>query len=192
LNDATTFSSGEAARPRLTDALRRSAEGDRSALHDLYRATSAKLFGICLRILKDGGEAEEALREVYLAVWQRAHFFDPGQASPITWLVAIARHRAIDRLRSGTRLRASAPVEAALDLVDPAPSAAAAVEIADERRRLEGCLAELEQQQAFAIRTAFLEGCTYDELAIRLALPPGTVKTWIRRGLSNLRTCLER
>src|SRR4029450_5928295 len=84
----------------LAAALMRAASGDRAALRLVYQQTSAKLFAVCLRILKDRSEAEDVLQDVYVTVWRKAASFDPGRASPITWMVAIARNRSIDRLRS--------------------------------------------------------------------------------------------
>jgi RNA polymerase sigma factor (sigma-70 family) len=94
-------------RSQLAAALARVAAGDRAALRIVYQDTSAKLFGVCLRILNDRGEAEDVLQDVYVTVWRKAGSFDPARASPITWLVAIARNRAIDRLRSSAASRRS-------------------------------------------------------------------------------------
>ena len=178
-------------RNELAEHIALVAGGDRQALAAVYRDTSAKLFGICLRILGDRGEAEDVLQEVYLTVWNKAAVFDAERASPITWLVTIARNRAIDRLRSGGVIRKADPIEAAVELSDPAPSAAAEVEAVDDRRRLESCLGELEPQHSAAIRTAFLDGVTYEDLAAQMDVPLGTMKSWIRRGLLRLRACLE-
>src|SRR3954451_22071370 len=90
----------EAPRSQLAAALMRVAAGDRAALRMVYQDTSAKLFGVCLRILNDRSEAEDVLQDVYVTVWRKAASFDPAKASPITWLVAIARNRAIDKLGS--------------------------------------------------------------------------------------------
>jgi RNA polymerase sigma-70 factor (ECF subfamily) len=180
-----------AATSQLTAALVRIATGDRAALELVYRDTSAKLFGVLIRILADRQEAEDVLQEVYITVWQRAAAYDPERASPITWLVAIARNRAIDRLRSGAKRRKSEPLEAADDVSDPAPSAAALLESADDSSRLTGCLDELEERTRTAIRRAFLDGLTYEDLAARTGVPLGTMKSWIRRGLLKLRACLE-
>ena len=182
----------EARRRQLNAAIRRAAGGDRAALRLVYDMTAAKLFGVCLRILNDRSEAEDVLQEVYLTVWRKAASFDEARASPITWLVAIARNRAIDRVRSVSAARASAPIEAADDVPDPAPLAAQALETAQENRRLYSCLEELEMRQSAAIRAAFMDGLTYDELAERQGVPLGTMKSWIRRGLAKLRACLER
>src|SRR5215468_5316813 len=97
----------DATRSQLAAALIRVAGGDRAALRMVYQDTSAKLFGVCLRILRDRSEAEDVLQEVFVTIWRKATSFDPGRASPITWLVAIARNRAIDRLRSSAMTRQS-------------------------------------------------------------------------------------
>ena len=181
----------DAMRSQLAAALSRVASGDRAALRVVYQDTSAKLFGVCLRILKDRSEAEDVLQEVFVTVWRKAASFDPGKASPITWLVAIARNRAIDRLRAGAVSRRMEPIESADAVSDPAPGAVERVERAQQHQRLARCLEELEARQASAIRAAFLDGATYEELAARMSVPLGTMKSWIRRGLLKLRACLE-
>jgi RNA polymerase sigma-70 factor, ECF subfamily len=182
----------DAARKQLVVALARVAGGDRGALQLLYRDTSAKLFAVCVRILRDEGEAEDVLQDVYTTVWQRAGTFDPARASPITWLVAIARNRSIDRLRSGAMAARTRTMEEADDVSDNAPNALAQIESLQEERRLTDCLGELEPRHAVAIRFAFIDGMTYDELARRMNVPLGTMKSWIRRSLLRLRECLER
>jgi RNA polymerase sigma-70 factor (ECF subfamily) len=178
-------------RDELTVALVQAGQGDRSAFRTVYEATSAKLFGVCLRILPDRQTAEDVLLDTYVTVWRKAASFDASRASPITWLVTIARNRAIDRLRSAAPMRNAAPVEDAHDLADSGPLASDVVEQADEAARLNGCLETLEDRARAVIRTAFFEGATYDELARRENVPLGTMKSWIRRGLMRLRSCLE-
>src|SRR5450432_1412303 len=182
----------EASRSQLVAALARVAGGDRAALRIVYQDTSAKLFGVCIRILNDRSEAEDVLQEVYLTVWRKAASFDPARASPITWLVAIARNRSIDRLRATAGGRRMDPIDAAAEVRDPAPAAVELVEAAQQSTRLGLCLEQLEFRQATAVRSAFLDGNTYEELAERMKVPLGTMKSWIRRGLLKLRDCLER
>src|SRR5262249_12817972 len=133
---ATAGMDAEASRSQLTAALVRVAAGDRAALRMVYQDTSAKLFGVCLRILNDKSEAEDVLQDVDVTVWRKAGGFDPGRASPITWLVAIARNRAIDRLRSSAVARRMEPIEAADTVSDPAPVAVERVELAQQHQRL--------------------------------------------------------
>lgn len=176
----------------LIVALRQVAEGREDALQTVVDRTSAKLFGICLRILKDRSEAEDALQDVYVSVWKRAGGFDPDRASPITWLATIARNRAIDRQRSAWRSRSSAPVEEAADLPDMSPGAEQLIEAGQDRVRLMACVDELKDHQSDAVRTAFFDGLSYSQLAERVGVPLGTMKSWIRRAMAQLRDCLER
>lgn len=177
------------ARKRLAEALIAVGRGDRAALAEVYGLTSAKLFGICLRICGNREEAEEVVQEVFVKVWQRAGRFDPMRASPITWLAAIARNSAIDRLRARPAM-ASAPIEAAAYVADDAPAADTAIEDAQQQVQMRLCLDALEARTAAAIRAAFFGGLTYAQLAERDSVPLGTMKTWIRRGLLQLRACL--
>jgi RNA polymerase sigma factor (sigma-70 family) len=181
-----------AAREQLIAALARVATRDSEALRFVYSATASKLFGVCLRILRDNGEAEDVLQNVYLTIWHQAAKFDPEKASPITWLVAIARNRAIDRLRASATARRMAPLDDAIDVKDDAPGALSKLVAGEEQQRLMDCLNELESRQANAIRVAFLDGVTYEELARRMDVPLGTMKSLIRRALIQLRGCLER
>ena len=167
----------DAARKQLAAALVRVAGGDRGALRLLYRDTSAKLFAVCMRILRDEGEAEDVLQDIYITVWRRAGTFDPARASPISWLVAIARNRSIDRLRSDAGAKRMQVIDEVSQVGDNAPSALAALESSQEQQRLMDCLSELEPRHAVAVRSAFLEGATYDELARRMNIPLGTMKS---------------
>jgi len=174
----------------VTGLLDRVSSGDRDALADLYDRTSAKLFGICLRILSSESDAEDALQEVYVTVWRKADRFDSGKASPITWLSVLARNKAIDRLRR--RRVTAASLDEASEVADDAPSAFDIVQQGIETQRLAGCLDELDAKPRAMIRAAFIEGATYSELATRESVPLGTMKSWIRRALLRLRGCLER
>lgn len=176
----------------LSGAIERVSEGSETALAEVYDRTSAKLFGICLRILGDRGEAEDALQEVYVSVWRRAGSFDASRASAITWLAALARNRAIDRLRAAGRPRPTAPIEQGLEVADKGDDALTLLEADEERSRLTHCLGELDATASDAIRSAFFDGFTYAELATRAGVPLATMKSWIRRGLIRLRGCMER
>jgi RNA polymerase sigma-70 factor (ECF subfamily) len=175
----------------LSGLMSRVAGGDRSALRQLYEATSAKLFAVCLRILSDREEAEDVLQEVYVTIWRRADRFDVKRASVMTWVSTIARNRAIDRLRARGPLAYADAVET-LEIADGQTSAEALLEARGEAGRLQNCLSELDDRTESVIRTAFFEGVTYEALARRLGAPLGTVKSWVRRGLAKLRGCLQR
>lgn len=177
-------------RARLADAIVRTGKGDRSAFETVYKQTSAKLFGVCLRIFPDRTEAEEALQEAYLTIWNKAASFEDGRASPISWLVTVTRNRAIDRLRSKGRA-GLASLDEATEVADPAPLVDTQMQAAEENRVLNGCIEDLNQRDAHFIRCAFIGGATYADLAIREGEPLGTVKSRIRRALFKLRQCIE-
>lgn len=178
---------GEELEGLLTDV----AGGSQTAFAELYRATSSKLYGICLRLLPDRAEAEDVLQEAYTSIWRRASQFDASRASAITWLATIARHKAIDRLRALPAPHRLAPIELAEQVSDPAASPLRDAEASTERERLGRCMEQLDDRRRTLIRTAFFEGATYEELAARIDAPLGSVKSWIRRGLMQLRACLE-
>ncbi len=177
--------------PGLDTLLIEVAGGSRNAFESLYRATSSKLFSVCLRVISDRAEAEDVLQEVFTTIWHKAHQFDPGRASPISWLAMIARNKAIDRIRAQPARGTLSPIEFADDIPDSGVSPLQAAVSADERERLEACMDQLDTRRQSLIRAAFFEGSTYEELAQRIASPLGSVKSWIRRGLLQLRGCLE-
>ena len=177
-------------RAQLVRLLANVAQGDRHAFSVLYDQTSAKLYGVCLRLLSSEAEAQDALQDAYVTVWQKAARFDPAKASAITWLSVLTRNKAIDRLRR--RPIANDDLSAAAEVEDDRPSAFELVGKAQDAARLGQCLGELEDRSRTAIRSAFLDGATYPELAEREGVPLATMKSWIRRGLQRLRGCLER
>ncbi|PZO01458.1 MAG: RNA polymerase subunit sigma [Alphaproteobacteria bacterium] len=178
-------------RQALVANLQRVASGDRAALKDVYDATSAKLFGVCLRILGNRSEAEDVLQEVYITVWSKADRFDADRASPITWLAALARNRAIDRQRQIGR-RSFKPIDDAHYVADGAESSLASLVRSEEFSQLQGCMSELDATHQAALRSAFFEGLTYQDVAERHNVPTGTMKSWIRRSLLKLKACLAR
>jgi RNA polymerase sigma-70 factor (ECF subfamily) len=162
---------------------------DREAFRALYGRTSAKLFGVCLRILRDRSEAEEALQEVFVKVWQRADRYVQSGYSPISWLVAVARNHCLDMLRA--RKPAGDEIDAALEVADSAPGPEQSALDSGERARIERCLNALETDKAAAVRGAYLDGFSYEELAGRHGVPLNTMRTWLRRSLLKLRECLS-
>jgi RNA polymerase sigma-70 factor, ECF subfamily len=172
----------------LTEELRRIARRDRAAFSALYQQTSAKLFGIALRITMSTEAAEDVLQESFAAIWERARDFDPDRGSAMGWLVTIVRHCAIDQLRrrAARPEGRSAPEEALASLTasDSADSRA-------ELRRLQRCLDELDAEPRRAVLLAYCYGLTRDELARKLGVPIGTIKSWLRRSLERLRKCLD-
>ncbi|MDP2731600.1 MAG: sigma-70 family RNA polymerase sigma factor [Hoeflea sp.] len=174
----------------LSAMIARVALGDRKAFASLYSQTSAKLFGVALRILKDRAQAEDAVQEVYVRIWRRAGSFRVGQASAMAWLVTIARNQAIDMIRA--RQPATLDYDEAPEIADPAMDPEAHAVLGGESQRIEACLGELEAARAAAVVAAYVEGLSYQELAEQNAVPLNTMRTWLRRSLLKLRECLNR
>lgn len=172
--------------------LGRVALADRTAFGELYRLTSAKLFAVCLRVLKDRGEAEEVLQESFVKIWRGAGRYQSNGLSPMTWLITVARNAAIDRLRR----RQSRP-EQSVDVTrivfaDPTPGPEARAIAGSETGGIMACFGELEPSRAEAVRRAYLDGESYDDLAGRFDVPLNTMRTWLRRSLLKLKECLSR
>ncbi|WP_431262344.1 sigma-70 family RNA polymerase sigma factor [Roseateles chitinivorans] len=191
---------------RLAALMQRVASADRRAFDELYRATSATLFGMVLRINRDRGHAEEVLQEIYITVWRQAPSFDVAHGKVLTWLTTIARHRAIDSLRR----RAAQPAtisrfggidgsdggDGERDLLDHMPSEQPSpLDLLDDANRahaLERCMSQLSGEQRSSLALAYYQGLSHSEVAEHMSQPLGTVKSWVRRGLSSLRGCLDR
>ncbi len=171
----------------IAEMLRRCAAQDRAAFRALYSASSAKLFGLLIRILGDRAEAEDALQEVFTRVWLRAARYDGTRGSGMAWLVALARNHAIDRLRARPRVTAEVPEDIADDRMRPETRLIATGELL----RMTDCFGKLEPDRAEALRGAYLRGLSYSELAARFDVPLNTMRTWLRRSLISLRDCLN-
>jgi RNA polymerase sigma-70 factor (ECF subfamily) len=179
-----------AQRDEIEDMIGRVAMGDRAAFSSLYDATSGKLFAVCLKVLGNRSEAEDALHDVYLRIWNKADRYAVPGHSPMTWLITVARNLAIDRLRA--RRAGSVDLDAAGELADRGPGPEAASIAASESRRIAACFDELPRDRAAAVRAAYLEGATYQTLADKFDVPLNTMRTWLRRSLIALRECLSR
>jgi len=183
--------------------LARSALGDRAAFARLYERTSSQLFAVVLRIQRDRALAEELLQEVYVAVWKAAGQFDAARSQPLTWLVSIARNRAIDSLRRAqTQPMLLSATRGSDDEDDDGPDAiereadagAGPLELLDracQARELTRCIEGLSAAQRQSVALAFYDGLSHAEVAEQLRQPLGTVKSWLRRGLLALRDCLD-
>lgn len=173
----------------ISRLIERVALRDRAAFDALYLHTSAKLFGVALRLLKNRADAEDVLQDVYVRIWQRADRYQVSEASPMSWLITVARHASIDRLRS--RPVRGDPLDEGAALADGQPGPEDNAILTSERRRIEDCLDELDDDRADAVRAAYLEGYSYKELALRHDVPLNTMRTWLRRSLAKLRDCLD-
>ena len=186
----------------LAQLLSRSALGDRQAFRQLYELTSGHLFAVLLRIQRDRAIAEDLLQEVYVSAWKAAGNFDAHQAQPLTWLTHIARNKAIDSLRRAHAQPRMESVHADDEdderpdpdqrMADEGPGPAELLERASDARQLSHCLQGLSAQQRQSVALAFFDGLSHAEVAEQLREPLGTVKSWVRRALMTLKTCLER
>lgn len=174
----------------LNDLMRRVASGDRAAFSAVYAATSGKLYGIVLRILKRPEVADEVLQEAYVRIWNNAGSFDPARASPITWMATIARNRALDEVRKAVPLPLET-VPGLLEMRDPDMLASDKLELAGELARLQACLDGLDAEKREIVKLAYLEGQSREELGQRFGHPTATIKTWLHRSLKQLKTCLS-
>jgi RNA polymerase sigma-70 factor (ECF subfamily) len=166
------------------------AKGDQAAFERLYSATRAKLYGVVLRILRRADLADEVIQETYLKIWGNAGQFDPALASPITWMVAIARNRAIDVVRK----KADVSLEDVPDVLEVAadsPEPLAAREMTEELKRLLGCIGQLDADRRKLVLLAYYNGWSREQLAKQFGKPVNSIKTWLRRSLIEIRGCLE-
>ena len=172
----------------IATLLLQTAAQDRAAFRQLYSASSAKLMGVLLRILNNRAESEDALQEVFTRVWLKAGRFDATKGRGMTWLIALTRNLAIDRLRQRPdHVSDDAAMEAA---PDPAPRAETRLIAAGEARRINDCFATLEPDRAEALRGAYLRGLSYSDLARHHDVPLNTMRTWLRRALLRLKECM--
>ena len=175
----------------LAAALGRLAAGDAASLEQVYQLSAPQVLAICLRILGDRAEAEDALHDTYVRLANNGSRYQGGRGSAIGWLVTMARNLSIDRLRSRRSRGLSVPVAAAESIPDGEPTAEQQLLKQEATTRLDGCLGTLDDIQQGAIRSAFFNGQTYQQLAEERGVPLGTMKSWIRRGLARLKDCLE-
>lgn len=164
-------------------------QGNRTAFEQLYAATRAKLYGVVLRILRRRDLADEVMQETYLKIWTSARLFDPAKASPITWMVTIARNRAIDLVRK--RSEASLEEESeAMEVAADIPNPLAARELNEDLKRLMACIGALDADRQKMVLLAYYDGLSREQLAAKFGKPVNTIKTWLRRSLIEIRECL--
>lgn len=188
---ANSQASAPGSSDRLGQLLSRCSLGDQAAFAELYEATSAKLFGISLRILRREAWAEEALQEAYVKIWRHANSYNPGRGRPMTWMINVVRNQSLDLLRRADYRVAEDEWTAEKDQRTSADNPAAQAETSQEMQRVLGCLGNLGEEQRDCILLSYHQGLTPTEVASRMKRPVGTVKTWIRRGLIKVRECLE-
>lgn len=176
---------------QLQALLAASAINDRRAFAQLYEMSSRKLYGVVLRILDREEWAQDCLQEAYVKIWNRADSYRPHLAAPMTWMTSIVRNTALDLLRRRRREVLQSEPEKLLKDESEEAIPLDALQHTEEGKRLNDCLEQLKSQQRQVIALAYLKGLTHDELSNQTGTPLGTIKTWIRRGLEQLRGCME-
>jgi RNA polymerase sigma factor (sigma-70 family) len=182
---------------RLAMLMASVALGDQAAFADLYRQTSAHLYGVALRILREGSTAEEVLQEAFVSVWHHAGSYQAARSQPLTWLTAIVRNRCLDQLRRrelDTVTMTSGDDDAGreFDLPSGDPTPVEMLLAGAEAQSVRECVDTLDAGPKQAIALAFYQGLSHGEVAMHLKQPLGTVKSWVRRGLERLKSCLDR
>jgi RNA polymerase sigma-70 factor, ECF subfamily len=177
---------------RLVELLGQCALKNQRAFADLYALTSAKLFGVALRILRRQDWAEEVLQECYVSIWNHAGNYAVAKSAPLTWMTSIVRNRSLDWLRRPQMETTGEEYDIAVEAWhDEAAGPMESLLVASEAAALRRCLDQLEARQRQSIMLAFFHGLSHSELASHMKQPLGTVKTWVRRGLERLRSCLS-
>jgi len=166
----------------------RIAAGDSAAFRILYDSQSPRLYGLALRLLRQPASAADAVHDTFVEVWEKARHYDPSRGSAAAWIATMLRYRAIDALRRTARedIGTERPEE-----IDTDPDPLQRLAVSDEGRALQRCLETLDTNHRTVVTMAFLDGTTHVELARKLSAPLGTVKSWVRRALTSLRSCLE-
>ena len=163
--------------------------GDRQAFAEVYQVSSDLLYSICLRLTRRREIAQEVLQEAFVRIWQKSHLFDKKRGSAIAWMVTVTRRCALNRLRQYDHHEEVLPTDDVERLLEHSSVPAPYDTSSQDLRR---CMKALADAERTAISLAFVYGMTHSELAEHLAKPMGTVKSWIKRGLSRLKDCLER
>ncbi len=170
-------------------ALAACASGDKAALRALYEREAPRMIGVALRLLKRRALAEEAVQDAFVLVWRNAASFDPARGEALPWLYTILRNRCLTILRSENRMETrEEPIGEEQASEEDNPETILA-RLSDEKA-LKHCLGRLEPKRRELVLMAFVQGLTHGELAGRLGVPLGTIKSWIRRSLITLKECL--
>jgi RNA polymerase sigma factor (sigma-70 family) len=161
------------------------AQGDKQAFSALYQDTSKQLYAVSLKMLRRKELAEEALQDAYVRIWHNASEYRSGNGCVLTWMISIVRYRALDILRYNKIRKEDELIDSDNFDIDTPEQATDS-----EQLLLEQCLQQLDLQQRQAIYLAYFNGCSHKEVVNHLNNPLGTIKSWIRRGLMSLQSCL--
>jgi RNA polymerase sigma-70 factor, ECF subfamily len=175
----------------VTQHLLATARGDRGAFSNLYACSSSRLLGVALRIVRDRARAEDVLQDAFITIWECAAVFSPDRSSAMTWMTTIVHNRSLDRVRSSRRQPLADEMEDGVSRLDreaaPGRCPAGAHEFAEDSRHVRTALQTLPGHYRQALMLAYGHGCSHSEVAASMGVPIGTAKSWVRRGLADLR-----
>lgn len=177
--------------PELRELLNAVARKDRTAFRALYHATSAKLFSVVIRLIKRRDLAEDILQDSYLKIWDKAPEYSDKSGSPTSWMIAIARNRAIDVLRKSGEVNFSETSDGCENYIDASPDPLSMAEHNGAMASVFSCLKELDEKHRECFLLAYYYGFTHEEIAERISAPVGTVKSRIQRSLARIRSCMH-
>src|SRR5476651_1074108 len=174
----------------LRDLMHAMASGDRQAFEKLYRLTSPRLFAVALRMLRRHAWAEEVLHDSFITAWNRATSYNPSLSSPMTWLTHIVRNRAIDWMRGRDNQTDELDDSVADRYVEQSDEPLQRLQQDSDAKILANCLAHLPAEQRQSLILAYYQGLSHGEVSSHLQQPLGTIKSWIRRALEHLKSCV--
>jgi RNA polymerase sigma-70 factor, ECF subfamily len=169
------------------ELLAKVALGDRPAFRAFYAEAGPRLFAICLRMMRNRDEAEDVLQETFVRIWERSHLYDPAKGAGLAWAATIARHCSLDRLRKPGRDHQPFDEQ----MIEQVDSHVAGLDHSGEGHDLKRCLGALREDYRNAVILAYMNGLTHEELSEQLGKPLGTIKSWVRRGLDQLKDCMS-
>lgn len=185
------FTHPEDQQKNLENCLSGCAQGQHKDLKKLYKLISPNLFSIALRILNNQADAEDCLQQTFIKIWNHAGQYDIKKSKPQTWLNTIARNQALDILRRNRHRGLHDSTTALENFDDGKPSHEQQLEHWHDSKQLHQCLLEIPELQRRCLELAYFEGLTHQALSEKIETPLGTIKTWIRRGLIRLKTCMN-
>lgn len=189
--DVTTSDDQQARNDHLAALLASCERGNESAFEELYTLCSAQLYSVLLRILNIEAVAEEALQDSFVKIWQKSGTYVPESGTPMTWMCSIARHQALDQLRRRSTREARERTDAQAIIASTPDRSKSPQAMSDDAQRLMQCLEQLPPDARRCVVMAYCEGYSHEELSEKHKRPVGTIKSWIRRGLISLRSCID-
>jgi RNA polymerase sigma-70 factor (ECF subfamily) len=173
----------------IDDMLLLVAAGDKRAFRALYAKAGPKLYAICLRMMRTKDQADDVFQEAFVKVWERSWQFDPAKGEGLAWLATVTRHCALDRMRRLPKNHVGIDDSVTHEIDSGTASFQPDVM---EARGLHLCLDGLREEHRHAVVLAYVHGLTHEELAERMGKPLGTIKSWVKRGLEQLKECMDR